>query len=857
MIPRRIVIFADGTGNAFTTQESNIWRLFQAIDQSQPDQIARYIPGVGTSGFRPFAMLDGATGIGVPSNVRKLYRFLCWNWRPGDEIWMFGFSRGAFTVRSLIGLIHHEGLVPAQINGTQVTHAEMDRNAEAAWRSYRQETAPDRTMLPTVRLARKARDLILAAVQRVTGRPAYRTIKDETTKQGRRGSSYYPKRGESEVGPNGVAIRFLGVFDTVEAYGVPFEELRLAIDRAVWPLSFRNKRLSENVATACHALSLDEERLSFKPIRFDAPSPDSSQTIDEVWFAGVHSDVGGGYPDGALSYLPLVWIAEEAERLGLRLCRGRLNGFRRQASPFGPLHDSRSGLASAYRYAPRVIQPQKSATVHHSVLEKMTLGSERYAPVPMPRRAIIRMPDGTSSALDPAGANPLNLPTAQRIFPQFAKVAQLPKPNGSYLALVDAQVWWRRVAYLALAWSATATVALPWIAEAVAGLSKRVLIDGGSLIGLEAGGRRLWEHLDATNSGLAGTVGVVSGSVGSLVPSYASRWVAVLSENTLISAIFIGATIGFYLWNERLKSSIQDSVHCAWAAGSPKAPAWRLSELADRARKSRPLLKFHRAVTRVVVPGFVGLVALVAVAVGLNALAVGFTAGEGSLCKATANGPDAVPSGAAGLTATFAPSNPCWSSGMLLTKGLAYRLTISETDAFLDSTLATGVSGFESSTWTYRLGTLVKRRSDAAWFQPVARIGKAGGTEWPLTHDDRTTPPDLGADFSAEIAALCKARARETKEPNRPSACNSLSGDARETLRQAVIARRLRHTLTATFVAPESGELFLYINDGLLAPGVPFSKQMYRNNSGAATVTVTLAPEPGAPLATRSEIRAP
>jgi uncharacterized protein (DUF2235 family) len=75
--PRRLVVFADGTGNAYTTQESNIWRLYQALDQSGSDQLARYIKGVGTSGFRPIAALDSATGFGVPSNVRELYRFLC------------------------------------------------------------------------------------------------------------------------------------------------------------------------------------------------------------------------------------------------------------------------------------------------------------------------------------------------------------------------------------------------------------------------------------------------------------------------------------------------------------------------------------------------------------------------------------------------------------------------------------------------------------------------------------------------------------------------------------------------------------------------------------------------------------
>ena len=109
---KRIVIFADGTGNAFSTQESNVWRLYQALDRSQDDQISHYIKGVGPRGFRPFAILDGATGIGVPANVRKLYEFICWNWSAGDQISMFGFSRGSFTIRTLIGLIDHEGLVP-------------------------------------------------------------------------------------------------------------------------------------------------------------------------------------------------------------------------------------------------------------------------------------------------------------------------------------------------------------------------------------------------------------------------------------------------------------------------------------------------------------------------------------------------------------------------------------------------------------------------------------------------------------------------------------------------------------------------------------------------------------------------
>ena len=112
--PRKYVLFADGTGNAFTKQESNVWRLYEALDRTKPNQVAFYIKGVGTASWAPLATLDGATGIGVPSNVRKLYRFLCWNWEPGDEIYIFGFSRGAFTARTLAGLISSQGLVPAE-----------------------------------------------------------------------------------------------------------------------------------------------------------------------------------------------------------------------------------------------------------------------------------------------------------------------------------------------------------------------------------------------------------------------------------------------------------------------------------------------------------------------------------------------------------------------------------------------------------------------------------------------------------------------------------------------------------------------------------------------------------------------
>jgi uncharacterized protein (DUF2235 family) len=122
-----------------------------------------------------------------------------------------------------------------------------------------------------------------------------------------------------------VNVDFLGVFDTVEAFGVPIEELRTAIDWAIWPISFRNRVLAQRVLRARHALALDDERTTFQPIRFDHEMNDPR--IEEVWFSGVHSDVGGGYPDGTLSFVPLVWMAEQVEH-DLRVQPGQIDHFR-------------------------------------------------------------------------------------------------------------------------------------------------------------------------------------------------------------------------------------------------------------------------------------------------------------------------------------------------------------------------------------------------------------------------------------------------------------------------------------------------------------------------------------------------
>jgi len=139
-MPKNIVLLSDGTGNTSATLfTTNVWRLYEALDLSDPDrQVAYYDDGVGTSSCKPLAILGGVFGFGLKRNVIDLYSFLCRNYRQGatpeecDRIFGFGFSRGSFTIRVVAGLVAHEGLARYDGNAAQLT-----RDAKDAYRAYR------------------------------------------------------------------------------------------------------------------------------------------------------------------------------------------------------------------------------------------------------------------------------------------------------------------------------------------------------------------------------------------------------------------------------------------------------------------------------------------------------------------------------------------------------------------------------------------------------------------------------------------------------------------------------------------------------------------------------------------------
>ena len=196
MPKKTIILLSDGTGNAASkVWRTNVWRFFKSLDLTNGSQVACYDDGVGTSAFKPLAILGGAFGWGLKRNVLDLYLFLCRNYQPSDDIYALGFSRGAFTIRVLMGLVGNQGIVRAQ------SEAELQRLARGAYRAYRAERF--HTVFHVESVLRAARDLFLAVKNKLVG------------------SRPYNKNANVQV----TNIRFVGVWDTVSAYGLPIDEM--------------------------------------------------------------------------------------------------------------------------------------------------------------------------------------------------------------------------------------------------------------------------------------------------------------------------------------------------------------------------------------------------------------------------------------------------------------------------------------------------------------------------------------------------------------------------------------------------------------------------------------------------------
>jgi uncharacterized protein (DUF2235 family) len=295
---KRLVVCCDGTWNSTDDQntDTNVFRIAKAIHGSQETggilQIVLYLRGVGTSGLKPEAWIEGATGLGVDDNVRSGYMFIAQNYIPGDEIFLFGFSRGAYTARSLVGFL----------NGCGVLKRERLGDLPNAWGYYR--ASP-----PHSPEAFKEK---------------YRTDCHTDAK-----------------------VNFLGVWDTVGALGIPLDLLAAANEKN---FAFHDTGPCKVMKHGCHALAVDEHRHNFVPTFWTGTAPEDV-TIEQVWFAGAHADVGGGYATRGLVDIPLVWMAEKAQADGLALDWSCLP-VKAHLDPLAATHDSSSGLFRPDRLMP-------------------------------------------------------------------------------------------------------------------------------------------------------------------------------------------------------------------------------------------------------------------------------------------------------------------------------------------------------------------------------------------------------------------------------------------------------------------------------------------------------------------------
>lgn len=325
---KNLVICCDGTWNTSDQQENgipdptNVVRLYNAVAETDAVGISQhkyYHPGVGTSGSRWEKAIAGGIGKGLDRNIMSAYRNLCDHYEPDARIFLFGFSRGAYTVRSVAGLVSSCGLLDIQ-----------GLNEADAWQR----------------------------VERLF-QNGYRRKSEKRNVWDALGWKFHHDVDRK------VSIRFLGVWDTVGALGIPDDMALLNLIDNLRDYSFHDTQLSTAVQTARHAIAMDEMRASFQPTMWTGSHPDAKQR----WFPGVHADVGGGYPETGLSDGALQWMIDEAGLCGLAFKASMVKQVR--PDPRGVLHDSCQGVFALLPMQPRSV-PQLGIdqTIDSSVLNR-------------------------------------------------------------------------------------------------------------------------------------------------------------------------------------------------------------------------------------------------------------------------------------------------------------------------------------------------------------------------------------------------------------------------------------------------------------------------------------------------------
>ncbi|KAI5366451.1 putative alpha/Beta hydrolase [Septoria linicola] len=304
--PKKLIVCCDGTwrnsdsGILSATSLSWLWRgheqvstnvtriarAINSIDRQGRQQIVYYQAGVGSEGNLIERIVGGALGIGLAANIREAYSFIANNYLPGDEIYLIGFSRGAFTARSVGGLVCDLGLLNTDGLDHLMDVFEDWENAGAD--GYETLLARDEPSF-TIKIGVEDPKAYVASY-----RDALRQI--------------------GYISGEEVPVKAIGVFDTVGSLGIPVNPLlqRIGFPRVLREYRFYNTDLDRNVENAFQALALDEARSAYRPALWQK-LPGMDANLRQVWFPGAHTNVGGGYPDSGLSDISLAWMMSNLE----------------------------------------------------------------------------------------------------------------------------------------------------------------------------------------------------------------------------------------------------------------------------------------------------------------------------------------------------------------------------------------------------------------------------------------------------------------------------------------------------------------------------------------------------------------
>lgn len=842
--PKSMVLFSDGTGNSSAKLfKTNVWRMYEAVDlgpatEGKRKQIAFYDNGVGTSSLRPLAAVGGIFGFGLKRNVLEIYRYACRNYAPapeqipgqdpgdsGDHLYGFGFSRGAFTMRLVIALIAQQGLVRS------TTEEELERKSEEAYRAFRADFLPRNWQAPTRWFrARRKRKAARGGV------PPY----DKS-------DNYFP------------VIRFLGVWDTVSAYGGPISEITRAIDNWIYALSMPDYLLSERVRRARHALAIDDERDAFHPLlweeagehrRVEAAERDHREACGEalearargdvaalaglrekvaatgavkrlwrarmqqVWFTGMHADVGGGYPDESLSYVSFLWMMEEAQAAGLRTIDAITDRFRAMANSSGPLHDSRSGPGAYYRYQPRRIAawlraPDKAAIVqldplrckdgepvgflesvniHQSVAARIASGTDRYAPFTLPARIRIVPPQHKGETAQQADSQTPSAPPAEGqparplVSPHVHDLLEDPGLATARIAATEAvwdMVWHRRLIYFGALLATLFLVILPWTMRPTQ--LERLCSDDRCVI-----------------TSLIAQLKI-------LIPSFLEGWVDGIATQPLL-AIALGTLIAVLLSaGRRVERRLRQHMHATWEAvlgrtGWPPAPP---------ASKLPPLWRWPRYRRAFRSLKWTALPSLVAIAFFIVfANLAGAAATQAYLVLAEPRNAFCANGGGGGRTATkavpigFRARSRCTDLRVDVKQGEYYEIRLRTSPDWADARHEADLGGGADLPFYADTAVLYRRVIGVPWMKPLIEIRDEKRYGW-LPGLQKWA---LGAHINVKALDFCPSR---------------------------------RGPWAARFKAARSGRLHIMLNDAALpfAPGT-----FYGNNKGTAVGTVLHAP---------------